>query len=68
MDVEMISEVAQSQFAYLIMFIGLLVYVIKASDEREKKTREQLDKTVPILNQILSRLDVIEDKIEDKEK
>lgn len=66
MNVELISEVAQSQFAYLIMFIGLLVYVIKASDEREKKTREQLDKTVPILNQILSRLDVIEDKIEEK--
>lgn len=66
MNVELISEVAQSQFAYLIMFIGLLVYVIKASDERERKTREQLDKTVPILNQILARLDVIEDKIEEK--
>ncbi len=31
---------------------------------REKEMREQLDKTVPVLEKILIRLDVIEDKLE----
>lgn len=64
MDVNLLNEIANSQFAYLIMFMGLLSFVIKTSYDRENKMREQLDKTVPILNQILLRLDLIEEKIE----
>lgn len=66
MDIGAIEQVASSQFAYLILFIGLLVYVIKASDKRELQMREQLNKTVPILDKILTRLDNIEEKIENK--
>lgn len=66
MDINTLNEVANSPFAYLILFMILLAYVIKSSDEREHKMREQLDKTVPILSQILNRLDVIEEKIEEK--
>lgn len=66
MDINTLNEVANSPFAYLILFMILLGYVIKSSDEREHKMREQLDKTVPILSQILNRLDVIEEKIEEK--
>ena len=46
------------------MFIMLLGYVLYSSQMREKEMREQLDKTVPVLEKILIRLDVIEDKLE----
>lgn len=64
MNITHLNEIANSPFAYLILFMVLLAYVIKSSDTREAKMREQLDKTVPILHQILVRLDVIEEKIE----
>ena len=64
LTIEMINEIVSSPFAYLILFIVLLAYVLRSSQVRETQMREQLDKTVPVLEKILIRLDVIEDKLE----
>lgn len=64
LTLEAINSIANSPVAYLILFIGLLSYVLKTSQTREAQMREQLDKTVPVLEKILIRLDVIEEKIE----
>ena len=62
--VEMINNIVNSPSAYLMMFIILLGYVLSSSQKREHEMMEQLDKTVPVLEKILIRLDVIEDKLE----
>lgn len=61
---QLINEIVNSPSAYLSLFILLLGYVLYSSQAREKEMREQLDKTVPVLEKILIRLDVIEDKLE----
>lgn len=61
---ELVNDIVNSPSAYLTMFIVLLGYVLHSSQNREKEMREQLDKTVPVLEKILTRLDVIEDKLE----
>ena len=61
---QVINDIVNSPSAYLSMFILLLGYVLYSSQMREKAMREQLDKTVPVLEKILIRLDVIEDKLE----
>ncbi|MFR2196582.1 MAG: BhlA/UviB family holin-like peptide [Clostridia bacterium] len=61
---QLINEIVNSPSAYLSLFILLLGYVLYSSQTREKEMREQLDKTVPVLEKILIRLDVIEDKLE----
>ena len=61
---QVINDIVSSPSAYLSMFILLLGYVLYSSQSREKEMREQLDKTVPVLEKILIRLDVIEDKLE----
>ena len=58
------NNIANSPSAYLMLFMLLLGYVLKTSQKRENQMREQLDKTVPVLEKILTRLDVIEDKLE----
>lgn len=63
-SLELINEIVNSPSAYLSLFIALLGYVLYSSQLREKEMREQLDKTVPVLEKILIRLDVIEDKLE----
>lgn len=63
-SLELINEIVNSPSAYLSMFVVLLGYVLYSSQAREKEMREQLDKTVPVLEKILIRLDVIEDKLE----
>lgn len=63
-SLELINEIVNSPSAYLSMFVVLLGYVLYSSQLREKEMREQLDKTVPVLEKILIRLDVIEDKLE----
>ena len=63
-SLEIINEIVNSPSAYLSLFIVLLGYVLYSSQLREKEMREQLDKTVPVLEKILIRLDVIEDKLE----
>jgi len=64
LNMEVVNEIVNSPTAYLSMFIILLGYVLYSSQNREKEMREQLDKTVPVLEKILIRLDVIEDKLE----
>ena len=61
---ELINEIVNSPSAYLSLFVVLVEYVLYSSQLREKEMREQLDKTVPVLEKILIRLDVIEDKLE----
>lgn len=61
---QLINDIVNSPSAYLSLFILLLGYVLYSSQSREKEMREQLDKTVPVLEKILIRLDVIEDKLE----
>ena len=61
---ELINEIVNSPSAYLSLFILLLGYVLYSSQVREKEMREQLDKTIPVLEKILIRLDIIEDKLE----
>lgn len=63
-SMDIVNEIVNSPTAYLSMFIILLGYVLYSSQNREKEMREQLDKTVPVLEKILIRLDVIEDKLE----
>lgn len=62
--IETIDSIANSPSAYLMLFMLLLGFVLKSSQKRESQMREQLDKTVPVLEKILIRLDVIEDKLE----
>ena len=63
-SLELINEIVNSPSAYLSMFVVLLGYVLYSSQLREKEMREQLDKTIPVLEKILIRLDIIEDKLE----
>ena len=62
--IEMVNNIVNSPSAYLTMFLILLGYVLSSSQKREREMREQLDKTVPVLDKILMRLNVIEDKLE----
>ena len=61
---QVINDIVNSPSAYLSLFILLLGYVLYSSQSREKEMREQLDKTIPVLEKILIRLDLIEDKLE----
>lgn len=63
MDLNTIVEMIVSQGPFAALFIWLLIDTNKKNEIREQRMQEQLDKTVPILNQIVSRLDVIEEKI-----
>ena len=63
MDLNTIVEMVISQGPFAALFIWLLIDTNKKNEPREQRMQEQLDKTVPILNQIVSRLDVIEEKI-----
>ena len=63
MDLNTIVEMIVSQGPFAALFIWLLIDTNKKNEAREQRMQEQLDKTVPILNQIVSRLDVIEEKI-----
>ena len=61
---DVVNSIVNSPSAYLTLFIALFGYVLHSSLNWEKEMREQLDKTVPVLEKILIRLDVIEDKLE----
>ena len=66
LEFSVLNEVANSPFAYLIMFMALLGYVIKSSDAREVKMREQLDKIVPILDHLVREIESIKKSISRK--
>jgi hypothetical protein len=63
MDLNTAIEMMITQGPFTALFIWLLMDTNRKNEAREHRMQEQLDKTVPILNQIVSRLDVIEDKI-----
>lgn len=63
LTVENINAIANSPSAYLVLFIFLLMYVLKTSSERESQMREQLDKTIPILDRLVKDMEVVKDKI-----
>lgn len=49
-----------------MLFISLLMYVLRSSQKREELMGVELQKVVPVLDKILTRLDIIEKKLEDK--
>lgn len=63
LTIEGVNAIANSPSAYLMLFIFLLMYVLKTSSERERQMREQLDKTIPILDRLVKDMEVVKDKI-----
>ena len=51
--VEMVNSLASSQVAFGSLFILLLVYFLRTSEKREPKLQEQLDKIIPILDNLV---------------
>lgn len=51
--VDMVNSLASSQVAFGSLFILLLVYVLRTSEKREAKLQEQLDKIIPILDNLV---------------
>ena len=51
--VEMVNSLASSQVAFGSLFILLLVYVLRTSEKREAQLQEQLDKIIPILDNLV---------------
>lgn len=68
LSLETLNSIANSPSAYLTLFIVLLYYVLKTSSQREMKMREQLDKIVPILDNLVSKVDYIERNMHKDEK
>ena len=48
---------------YLTLFIVLLGYVLKSSQLRETQMRDQLDKTVPILDRLVRDVNEIKNEL-----
>lgn len=63
MEVNTLIESVIMQGPFAALFIWLLIDTNKKNDIREQRMQEQLDKTVPVLNQIVNRLDLIEDSL-----
>ncbi|WP_304428205.1 BhlA/UviB family holin-like peptide [Romboutsia ilealis] len=63
MDLKALTDMIMTQGAFATLFIWLLIDTNKKNEIREQRMQEQLNKTIPILNQIALRLDDIEDKI-----
>lgn len=63
MDINTLIETVMTQGPFAALFIWLLIDTNKKNEIREQRMQEQLDKTVPVLNQIVNRLDMIEEKI-----
>lgn len=63
---ELINEVVNSPSVYLTLFIGLLGYVLKTSQIREFKMRDQLDKIVPILDNLVRDVNDIKNELKDR--
>lgn len=63
MEINTLIESVITQGPFAALFIWLLIDTNKKNEVREQRMQEQLDKTVPVLNQIVNRLDMIEEKI-----
>lgn len=68
LTLEQINSIVNSPSVYLILFIALLGYVLKSSQIREFKMREQLDKIVPILDNLVSKVNSIENELRKGDK
>lgn len=62
-SLELINQIVNSPFAYLILFICLLYYELKNSSARETKMRDQLDKIVPILDNLVKDVNEIKNDL-----
>ena len=63
MNIEAINNLVNSPSVYLTLFIALLGYVLKSSQLRETQMRDQLDKTVPILDRLVRDVNDIKNEL-----
>ena len=63
MNIEVINNLVNSPSVYLTLFIALLGYVLKSSQLRETQMRDQLDKTVPILDRLVRDVNEIKNEL-----
>ena len=63
MNIEAINNLVNSPSVYLTLFIALLAYVLKSSQLRETQMRDQLDKTVPILDRLVRDVNEIKNEL-----
>lgn len=63
---ELLQGVDLTNLSYQVLFVWLLLYTTKRSEYREDKLSATLSEVVPTLDKINSRLDVIEDKLDNK--
>ena len=63
MNIEVINNLVNSPSVYLTLFIMLLAYVLKSSQLREQQMRDQLDKTVPILDRLVRDVNEIKNEL-----
>ena len=63
MNIEVINNLVNSPSVYLTLFIALLAYVLKSSQLRETQMRDQLDKTVPILDRLVRDVNEIKNEL-----
>ena len=61
--IEGVNNIVNSPSVYLTLFIGLLAYVLKSSQLRETQMRDQLDKTVPILDRLVRDVNEIKNEL-----
>ena len=50
---EIVNSIVNSPSVYLTLFIGLLSYSLRSSNAREMRLQEQLDKIIPILDNLV---------------
>ena len=63
---ELLQGIDVTNLSYQVLFVWLLLYTTKRSEYREDKLSATLSEVVPTLDKINSRLDVIEDKLDNK--
>lgn len=63
---ELLQGVDLTNLSYQMLFVWLLLYTTKRSEYREDKLSATLSEVVPTLDKINSRLDIIEDKLDNK--
>ena len=63
MNIEASNNLVNSPSVYLTLFIALLAYVLKSSQLRETQMRDQLDKTVPILDRLVRDVNEIKNEL-----
>ena len=61
--IESFNSIVNSPSVYLTLFIGLLAYVLKSSQLRETQMRDQVDKTVPILDRLVTDVNEIKNEL-----